>query len=191
MPINTSLYTVEAVVIVDNKGKRLFAKYYKAPHEDAVEDIVINKKKQLQFEKDLFGKTFKQGNNEIILFDNHAVVYNEFPDSILYVIGSLGENEVLLYNVLQGLSGALEIVLKNEVDKRSIQEFYDLVVLAIDETIDDGIVLETDSTAIAARVTNAPAEDVSNIKIDLSERGFLNAFKFAKKNLSERLQQGF
>ncbi|VEU22112.1 DEKNAAC103125 [Brettanomyces naardenensis] len=190
MTINTSLYSVEAVAILDNEGRRLFAKYYKAPHEDAVEDIVLNEKKQLQFEKDLFAKTFKQG-NDIILFDNHAVVYREFPDCVLYVIGSLNENEVLLYNVLQGLSGALEIVLKNSVDKGSIQESYDLVVLTVDETVDDGIVLETDSTAIASRVTNAPTEDVANIKIDLSERGLLNAFNFARKNISDRLQQGF
>lgn len=190
MAINTSLYTVEAVVLLNGKGERLYAKYYKAPHENEVEDLILNKKKQLEFEKDLFNKTHKQ-NTDILLLDNHTVVYKEFTECILYVIGSLNENEILLYNVLQGISGAFDIVLKSEIDRRAIIENYDLVVLAIDEAVDDGIVIETNPTAIAARVTNAPTEDASNIKIDLSERGLLNAFNFAKKNLAERLQQGF
>lgn len=187
--VNTSLYTVEAVIILDNEGKRLFAKYYRGPHEEAVEEIVESEKKQLAFEKGLFDKSYKQ-DSDILLYDSHTVVYKEFPDGILYVIGSLGENEVLLYNVVQGLLGSFEIILRNDVDKRSILENYDMVVLAIDETVDDGIVLETDQAAIAARVTNPPTEDVANIKIDLSEKGILSAFNFARKNISDRLQQG-
>ncbi|GME84596.1 unnamed protein product [Ambrosiozyma monospora] len=68
-----------------------------------------------------------------------------------------------------------------------------MVILAIDETIDDGIILETDPGVIASRVTKPPTEDVA-IKIDLEkglEKGLFSAFNFAKKNISERLQQGF
>lgn len=189
MGFETSLYTVEAVILLDNTGKRLFAKYYKAPHEKAVDELIVSKSRQLQFEKMLFSKTYKQ-NSDVLLADNHTIVYKEFTESILYVVGSLSENEVLLYNVLQGLTGAFEILL-NEVDKRAILENYDLVALAIDETIDDGVVLETDPSAIAARVTSAPSEDATDIKIDLSERGLMNVFNFTKKNITERLQQGF
>lgn len=190
MSSNTSLYAIDAILILDNEQNRIFTKYYKAPHESADVELITSLKKQKQFEKDLFKKTFKQ-NTEIILFDNHAVVYKDYPDFVVYVIGGLDQNEVLLYNVLQGLTGSLEIILNSQLDKRSLLESYDMVVIAIDETVDDGIILETDPNAIAARVTNPPTEDIANIKIDLSEKGFLNAFNFAKKNISERLQQGF
>lgn len=190
MSFNVSLYSIDAIVILDNQQNRIFTKYYKPPHETPENDLITNIKKQKQFEKDLFKKTLKQ-NTDIILFDNHTVVYKEYADTIVYVIGGLNESEVLLYNVLQGLTGAFEIILSSQLDKRSMLESYDMLVLAIDETVDDGIILETDASAIAARVTNPPTEDAVNIKIDLSEKGLLNAFNFAKKNISERLQQGF
>lgn len=190
MNANTSLYAVDAVLILDNQQNRIFTKYYKAPHQAAESELITNPKKQKQFETDLFKKTFKQ-NADIILFDNHTVLYKEYSDFVVYIIGDLEQNEVMLYNVLQGLTGAFEIILDSQLDKTSLLESYDMVVIAIDETIDDGIILETDSAAIAARVTNPPTEDAVNIKIDLSEKGLLSAFNFAKKNISERLQQGF
>lgn len=186
----TSPYAIDAILILDNQQNRIFTKYYKAPHETSESDLATNIKKQKQFEKDLFKKTFKQ-NSDIILFENYTVVYKEYSDSIIYVIGGLNENEVLLYNLLQGLTGAFEIILNSQVDKRSMLESYDMLVIAIDETVDDGIILETDGSAIAGRVTNPPTDDAVNIKIDLSEKGLLSAFNFAKKNISERLQQGF
>jgi hypothetical protein len=76
-------------------------------------------------------------------------------------------------------------------DKRTILENYDLVCLAIDELVDDGIVLETDPVTLAARVSRPPAQDVTGVKgIDLSEQGLLNAWEFGKKKLTEQLRQG-
>ena len=61
-------------------------------------------------------------------------------------------------------------------------ENYDLVTLAIDEIVDDGIVLETDPVIVASRVSKAPAQDAPNMKnLDLSEQGLLNLWDFAKK----------
>lgn len=76
-------------------------------------------------------------------------------------------------------------------DKRTIIENYDLVSLAIDELVDDGIILETDPVVIASRVSKAPAADAPNMKnIDLSEQGLLNAWEFGKRRLAEQLRQG-
>ncbi|CDK25641.1 unnamed protein product [Kuraishia capsulata CBS 1993] len=190
MPANISLYTVNSIIFLDNDGKRLLAKYYKPPHGEADPDSLAGQdKKQATFEANLFQKTQKV-NGDIILFENQIVVYKEYSDVIIYLTGGLNENEALLYTTLQGLIGALDIVLKSSIDKKSIQENYDMVSLAVDETADDGIILETDPAVIASRVTKAPTDDV-NIKIDLSEKGLFNAFQFAKSKVSERLQQGF
>lgn len=71
---------------------------------------------------------------------------------------------------------------RNSTDKRTIMENYDLVTLAIDEIIDDGIVLETDPVMVASRVSKAPAQDAPNMKnIDLSEQGIQNLWEFGKK----------
>lgn len=79
---------------------------------------------------------------------------------------------------------------RNSTDKRTIIENYDLVSLAIDEIVDDGIILETDPVIIAGRVSRPPQQDMANIKnIDLSEQGLLNVWEFGKQKLAERMRQ--
>ena len=88
----------------------------------------------------------------------------------------------LLYNVILALRDSLSILLKNSTDKRTIIENYDLVALAINEIVDDGIILETDPMVVSSRVSRAPAQDAPNMKnIDLSEQGLLNAWEFGKR----------
>lgn len=79
---------------------------------------------------------------------------------------------------------------RNSTDKRTIIENYDLVSLAIDEIVDDGIVLETDPVIVSSRVSRPPAQDIAAKGIDLSEQGLLNAWEFAKSKAQERLRQG-
>ena len=81
--------------------------------------------------------------------------------------------------------------IRNSTDKRTIVENYDLVSLAIDEIVDDGIILETDPVIISSRVSKAPQQDAPNIaNIDLSEQGMLNIWEFGKAKLVDRLRQG-
>ncbi len=62
--------------------------------------------------------------------------------------------------------------------------------LAIDEIVDDGIILEVDPVVVASRVSRAPAQDVTNIKgVDLSEQGVMNLLKFGQEKLAERMRQ--
>lgn len=93
---------------------------------------------------------------------------------------------VLFYVMVQ----MANLVSRNSTDKRTVIENYDLVSLAIDEIVDDGIILETDPVVVASRVSKPPAQDVINVKeIDLSEQGLLNAWDFGKRKLAERLRQ--
>lgn len=80
---------------------------------------------------------------------------------------------------------------RQSVDKRTIIENYDLVSLAIDEIVDDGIILETDPTIIVQRVSRAPTQDAAQLKgIDLSEQGMNNLAQFGKAKLGDWLRQG-
>lgn len=62
--------------------------------------------------------------------------------------------------------------------------------LAVDEIVDDGIVLETDPTVVASRVSRLPTQEIAVKSIDLSEQGLLNVWEFAKTKAQERLRQG-
>ena len=80
---------------------------------------------------------------------------------------------------------------RNSTDKRTVVENYDLVSLAIDEIVDDGIILEMDAVVVASRVSRPPQQDMVSMKnIDLSEQGLMNAWEFGKMKLAERMRQG-
>lgn len=207
MAPNMSLHSVQAVLILAADGaaesSRIFAKYYEAPHTSASVQTPVQSyktvKEQKAFEKGLLEKTAKQ-TWDVILYDNKVVVFKMESDVMLYVVGGPEENEILLYNVVLALRDSLSILLKydpsmlkgfdyfanllarNSTDKRTIHDNYDIVTLAIDEIVDDGIVLETDPVIVASRVSRAPAQDAPNMKnLDLSEQGIQNLWEFGKK----------
>ncbi|QLG74872.1 hypothetical protein HG535_0H01990 [Zygotorulaspora mrakii] len=182
-----SLYSVQAVLILDSAGKRVYAKYYEPPHTGADKYKALSKslKKQTEFEKQLFQKTHKQ-DSEVLIFEDHLVLYKEYLDVTLYLLGSMEENEIVLQQAFNAFKDSLDLILNSGIDKKNIQENYDMVLLAIDETIDDGIILETDPATIASRVTKPPSNDP---QMDL-DKGLLGAWGFAKSKLQERLQQG-
>ncbi|RDW77991.1 coatomer zeta subunit [Coleophoma crateriformis] len=198
MAPNMSLFSVNAVIILSTEdGSRVFAKYYNAPHHTAgaahsptTPNPYGDKKSQLAFEKGLLEKTAKQ-TADIILYDNRIVLYKSESDIMMYVVGGVDENEIMLYNVILAMRDSLHLLFKQSVDKRTIIENYDLVSLAIDEIVDDGIILETDPTIIAQRVSKAPTQDVAQLKgIDLSEQGINNLAQFGKSKLGDWLRQG-
>ncbi|KAF2012259.1 snare-like protein [Aaosphaeria arxii CBS 175.79] len=192
-----SLFSVNAILILAiDDGSRILTKYYSNPHppQGATEypgQIAYKTvKDQKAFEKGLLEKTAKQ-TTDIILYDQKVIVFKMESDVMLYVVGGAEENEVLLYSVVLALRDSLNILLKNSVDKRTIVENYDLVSLAVDELVDDGIILETDPVIVASRVSRPPAQDMASMKnIDLSEQGLMNAWEFGKRTLANRLREG-
>ncbi|KLU84667.1 coatomer subunit zeta [Magnaporthiopsis poae ATCC 64411] len=197
-----SLMSIEAILILGNDATRIFAKYYTAPHHalpgaDQADSSIAppspyaDVKAQESFEKGLIEKTAKQ-TGDIILYDSHIVLYKMESDVMMYVVGSLEENEVLLYNVMLAMRDSLHLLFKTTVDRRTIVENYDLVALAIDEIVDDGVILETDPTIVVQRVSRAPSQDTSNLsRMDpFSEQAVNNLAQIGRAKLSDWLRQG-
>lgn len=190
MSLNISLYTVTAALILGSEGQRLYAKYYQI---DSPSQAYKTPQQQATFEKAIYGKINKE-HQDIVLYDNHLVTYKQTNDVILVIVGALNENESMLYSLTNNVNEALTILLENSLDKATVLQKYDMVCLCIDETIDDGIILEIDPAIIVSRVTKPPSGSVvphdMNMNIDISEKGLFNALSFASKKISERLQQG-
>uniref|UniRef100_A0A1I8HV69 Coatomer subunit zeta n=2 Tax=Macrostomum lignano TaxID=282301 RepID=A0A1I8HV69_9PLAT len=140
-----SLHTIKAILILDNDGRRIIAKYYGA-------DSMPSVKEQRAFETSLFAKTSKNLAAEIVMFEGYTCVFKSNVDLIFYVIGDAVENELILSNTLNTLYDAVSQILKKNVEKRALLDSLDLVFLAIDELCDSGIVLETDSIQLVSRV---------------------------------------
>ncbi|QBM91144.1 Clathrin adaptor complex small chain [Metschnikowia aff. pulcherrima] len=190
MSLNISLYTVSAALILGPEGQRLYAKYYQLA--DTPQSYQTSQQ-QAAFEKAVYAKIHKQ-HQDVLLYDNHLITYKQTNDVILVIVLAVLENELMLFSLTNNIHEALTILLGNTLDKTTVLLKYDMVCLCMDETIDDGIIIEIDPAIIVSRVTNPPsgsavANDM-NLNIDLSEKGLFNALSFASKKISERLQQG-
>lgn len=183
---NLTLYSVSGFIILDSDGNRVLAKYYKPKYQPQLENKALTTlKDQRAFEKGLWEKTKKPG-GDIIIYDNHLVLYKHSLDVIFYILGGTNENELMLHSALTAFFDALSLLVRNQIEKRAVLENLDLVLLCLDETIDDGIILETDSTAIASRVSR-PKADTTEIVIN--EQTLMNAYQTVKERVQQRIGQ--
>merc|ERR1719494_423472 len=150
--------------MLDNDGERIFSKYY--------DETFLTVK-----EKNLFQKTSKQ-NAEIIMLEGLTVVYRSNIDLYFYIMGSQFENELILVSVLNALYDAVSIMLRKNVEKRFLLEHLDGVLLAIDELVDGGVVLEADASNIVQRVALKSDTDVP-----LTEQTVAQVLQTAKDQL--------
>ena len=131
-----SLYSVKAILVLDNDGKRLISKYY--------DNITFpSKENQLNFESKLYEKT-NRSDAEILLFENFTIVFKSNVDLMFFVIGSCDENELILSQVLECLYDCVSDILRKNIEKSELLAEYSTVLLAIDNMIDKGVILETD-----------------------------------------------
>ncbi|XP_053408892.1 coatomer subunit zeta-1-like isoform X2 [Mercenaria mercenaria] len=141
--LEPSLYSVKAIMILDNDGNRLMAKYY--------DDQFPSTKEQKTFEKNLFNKTHR-ANAEIIMFEGLTCVYRSNVDLFFYVVGSTNENELILASVLNAFYDSICQILRRNVEKRALLENMDAGFLVLDEICDGGIILDCDSQSIISKV---------------------------------------
>uniref|UniRef100_A0A4X2KEW1 Coatomer subunit zeta n=1 Tax=Vombatus ursinus TaxID=29139 RepID=A0A4X2KEW1_VOMUR len=140
--LEPSLYTVKAILILDNDGERLFAKYY--------DDTYPSVKEQKAFEKNIFNKTHRT-DSEIALLEGLTVVYKGSIDLYFYVIGSSYENELMLMAVLNCLFDSLSQMLRKNVEKRALLENMEGLFLAVDEIVDGGVKMSPSRSRLCLR----------------------------------------
>ncbi|XP_069761028.1 coatomer subunit zeta-1-like [Narcine bancroftii] len=167
-PQDPSLYTVKAVLILDNDGERILAKYY--------DNTYSTVKEQKIFEKNIFNTTHRM-DGEIALLEGLTVVYKSNIDLYFYVIGSAQENELMLVAVLNCLFDSLSLMFRKNVEKRALLDNMEGLFLAIDEIVDGGVILESDSQQVVQRVA-LRADD-----IPLTEQTVAQVLQSAKEQI--------
>jgi len=167
--LEPSLYVIKGIAILDNDGKRILAKYYDTK-------MFPTAKEQKAFEKNMFNKTHR-ASVEIVMLENTTCVYRSYVDLFFYVIGSNNENELILTSVLNCLYDSISQILRKNIEKRSLMENLDVAMLALDEICDNGIILESDPSAIAFRVA------VRNDDIPIGEQTVAQVIQSAKEQL--------
>ncbi|XP_018581783.1 coatomer subunit zeta-1-like [Scleropages formosus] len=169
MALEPSLYTVKAVLILDNDGNRLLSKYYDPQLYPSI-------KEQRNFEKNVFNKSHK-ADNEIAFLEGMTIVYKSSIDVFFYVVGSTQENELMLMMVLNCLFESLSQILRKNVEKRFLLDNMDGVFLVVDEIIDGGVILESDPQQVVQKVNYRMEEG------PLSEQSVAQVLQSAKDQI--------
>lgn len=167
--LEPTLYIIKGIAILDHEGNRIFAKYYDP-------NVLGTIKEQKTFEKNLFNKT-NRANAEIIMLDGLTCVYRSYVDLFFYVMGNSSENELILASVLQCLFDTLDQILRKDVVQRVVRNNLDIVMLAVDEICDGGIILEADSGAVVQKVA------LRTDDIPLGEQTVAQVFQSAKDQI--------
>jgi len=183
-----SIPTVTGILLLDLEGKRIAAKYYTSAYSRNIEKCLL-------YEKKLYGKTGHQNTGgslvtsvkiDTVLIDGILAVYTSLGDATLYVLVNEMENELIGLSVLNAIFDTLCRILSS-LSKRAILDQLDLVFITIDEAVDDGLILETDSSALTSRVSLRTADgrpgSMSAADVPLSEQTFSQAFQTAKEQL--------
>jgi len=178
MALDPTCPRVANLLLLDSEGKRIAVKYF-----DENKSSVTA---QANYEKSVFAKTSRtnaRGEAEITMFDEVVVVYKFFGELMFYVTGAQEENELILYAVLQAFYESISLLLRGAVAKKTVLENLDLVLLAMDETVDGGLILETDPATIASRVAMRGADS----DIPLAQQTLSQAFASAREQLTNSL----
>nr|CAG4712269.1 unnamed protein product [Naegleria fowleri] len=176
------IHQIRGVFVLDQNGKRLLSKYYS-------NDLKSNLRKQLDLEENVSNKTIKSktpssGECDIIMIDSFNIVFQNVQDIYFFVVGAGYENELVLSEVLSGLIDGLMMLFRNQLTKRTFLENFDLIVLALDEVLEDGIIIETDSSAIAQKVAAVETGADASSGVEGSET-ITQVFKSAREQLGE------
>jgi len=187
------LYSTTAVILLDSDGNRVIAKYFSTPNvisPNSDKQSFSTFKEQRAFEQAIWEKT-RRAQGEILLYAKNLILFKPSLDLIFYVVGPEGENEIMLNSLLSAFYDSVSLLLRHQVEKRAVLENLDMVVLALDECVDDGIILETDPQAIASRVSRPKPDAGLNLSdITIDEQFITNTFRSVKEKIGQKILMG-
>lgn len=147
------LETIFATIILDSDGERILSRYYEKGWD-------VNKR--MAFEQQIFKKT-QRHNNEIAVIDEFIAVHETVAELKIIIVGRDGHNELMLLGALSTFVKSIAILLRDQVDRRTVLENIDYIMLLLDETIDSGVILEVDPEKVVQRVAMQGAESEMSI----------------------------
>ncbi len=72
---------------------------------------------------------------EVLLLETEVIVFKSGSDCKFYVCGTSDENELILLSVLEAVYDAVYSLMKGQVEKRTMLDNLELILLTIDEAV--------------------------------------------------------
>lgn len=165
------LHHIQGIVIMTTGGSLIFSKYYTGACTPPASQKLAPREVQRDLNTALFLEYSKPQEPPPIalIVKNHLVVCRAENGVVFFVIGDENENMVFLTQVvkllLESVRKILDVNVEDPLDVRKIEDKYELILLAIDETIDNGLLVENSCTEVAKAV-----EEVNISSVDIPGR---------------------
>ena len=136
---------VKGVLILDNEGARVMAKYYNSKGT-----FFETLSSQKAFERSIFQKSNKVSGsnrsansfeNDIMTVDNYVAIFRMYSDFSIFIIGHSDDNELILGMVLDCIHECFDRIFRHNIERKSLINNMSGVILVIDELFDQGIVI--------------------------------------------------
>ncbi|CAD8064333.1 unnamed protein product [Paramecium primaurelia] len=201
--LSTSISKIFGIIFVRSQdGTRLYSKYYPQLFPKNLlrvpEGVLTNIDVQKQFEHNVWEKGKRVGarltkgsETEIFQYCQFNIVMKAFNEVHLFVLGDFEENEIILSQVINGIYESLNHITKDHINKKTLLENFDQVIIIIDEICDQGIIITIDPSVIIARATMRDTEAISLEKQETSGSSggggaFSSVFASAKRTFAQQ-----
>eukprot|EP00761_Pharyngomonas_kirbyi_P012472 gb/GECH01012499.1/.p1 GENE.gb/GECH01012499.1/~~gb/GECH01012499.1/.p1 ORF type:complete len:192 (+),score=47.79 gb/GECH01012499.1/:1-576(+) len=161
---SSELQIIQSVIFLDEAGERIYTKYNSTFTKRKRSNKTSNLDVQKDFEKKIYQATKNHPETteaDVCTVDGHQVVFLKINNVLICVVGAFNENVVILAEVVDSLCAALNMLLKQQIERQELLTEYDLLVLLVDEMFEDGIVLELSPESIVNRVSSVSEATIS------------------------------
>lgn len=98
--------------------------------------------------------SFKFKIADILLSEKYMAISRFKVDLFFYVIADDSENELIYLSISDTLFEAMDTLFGQQLEKRTLLENFDLLILCVDEITEEGFILENDSSNIVQKVSS-------------------------------------
>lgn len=141
--MEASTFVLRGLVVLDSEGRRIAARHYcnargqsNAPSEASLEKAIASRAKSKE-------SSTLPSEPDVDMISGFTVLHRSSGELQLAAIGAESENELVLANVVNCLTDSLATLLGSPLQRRAALENLDLLLVALDEICDNGIILET------------------------------------------------
>lgn len=142
--MNDIVGLIKFILILDNSGQRIYTRYY-----DKKLDTIESQK---ELEKKICSSTDKLNvyKNDVDIFNlNEYLIISNISNEVAIFIGAdEDDNEVLLSNFYDIFEKVILNIIQNGLSRERLLNNYEELIIAVDEMVNNGIVMNCDAEAI-------------------------------------------
>ncbi|TBT98788.1 hypothetical protein CWI37_1598p0010 [Hamiltosporidium tvaerminnensis] len=160
-----SVYDVQSITVLDEDGNIIIERNYS----------------RTQCDVNTIYKKIISEKSDITIIEDMLVIYKIVNNIIIFICLDSEKNDIFAEKLLDVFYNSLNYIISGSVNKESIVSKYDLVLVLLNNFIDEGIVIETETDVLTSKIESRSFEELEGMQITGNVLSFLDS---ATKSLS-------